>query len=599
MMKTNLSNFEKSKYTNANFAHDDKLDKSNKDTSAKTFEDMKDEWRKACGYWKQYPDRFLDYIKPKDSKIDLYPYQRIMLRVLFRYRKVYITATRGTAKSFTEILALYLRCIMFPDVKLFICAPGKEQASKIAKENIEQIWSFFPLLKPEVEHTTFGKDYTRLTFFNGSVLDVVQVEQSARGGRRHGGAVEEIVDESLKKDTLNEVVIPLMANNRIASCGHLGKEFRIDPNEMHKSQYFITTAGTRQSFAFEKLKEILKEMAEGKSAFSLGNSYELPAMHGQLDINFINELKESDTYNPLSFAREYESVWTGSSDNSFVSLDDLKECRTLEKPELQANVKHMNEKKAEYILAYDVSRAEGRANALCALAVIKIVPRGDGTFQKFLVNMFSFEGTHFLEQALFIKKQVNNYKASQIIVDANGLGVGLVDFLSLEIDENPAYEVTNDDRYDKYKTENSIPMVYNMKSQTRGHKDKEIDNVFGNQIANKKVKMLVSETHAKTLPAIQKLAHDLQKNGEKIAKELMPYTMVDLLQDEIMNLEHKQAGNEEKVIQISKRITKDKWSAFKYGLYWIYLQERKNQVKKRERADSWKFMAVRRPKKIF
>lgn len=566
----------------------------------KSFEEMKDDWRKACSYWKSYPDRFLDYIKPKDSKIDLYPYQRLMLRVLFRYRKVYITATRGTAKSFTEILALYLRCIMFPDVKLFICAPGKEQASKIAKENIENIWSFFPLLKDEVAHETFGKDYTRLVFHNGSVLDVVQVEQSARGGRRHGGAVEEIVDESLKKDTLNEVVIPLMANNRIASCGHKGKEWRIDPNEMHKSQYYITTAGTRQNFAFEKLQEILKEMAEGKSAFSLGSGYELPAMHGQLDINFINELKESPTYNPLSFAREYESVWTGSSENSFVSLEDLKECRTLEKVEYQANEKDIRDKKAEYVLAYDVSRAEGRANALCALAVIKIVPRGDGgTYQKFLVNMYSFEGTRFLEQALFLKKMVNLWKASILIVDANGLGAGLVDQLTLEIDENPAYEVVNDERYDKFKTDNSIPMIYSIKSQTKGHKDADIDNVFQNVISNKKVKMLVSETHAKTLPEIQKLARDDEKNSEKLFKALLPYTLVDLLQDEIMNLEHKQTGNDSKVTQISKRITKDKWSAFKYGLYWIYLQERKNAVRKKERADSWKFMAVRKPRSIF
>lgn len=574
-------------------------DKPNGNATKRSFESMKEDWREACEYWKQYPDKFLDYIKPKDSKIDLYPYQRIWLRILFRYRKVYITATRGTAKSFTEILAMYLRCIMFPSVYLFICAPGKEQASKIAKENIEQIWNFFPLLKNEVKVVTFQKDYTRLEFHNGSKFDVVQVEQSARGGRRHGGAVEEIVDENLKKDTLNEVVLPLMANNRIASCGHRGQEWRIDPNEMHKSQYFITTAGTRQSFAFEKLKEVLEEMGdEKKSAFVIGSSYELPAMHGQLDINYINELKDSPTYNPLSFSREYESIWTGSSDNSFVALEDLKKCRTLEKVETKANEKDMKEKNAEYVLSYDVSRAEGRANALCALSVIKIIPRGDGTYQKFLVNMYSFEGTRFMEQSLYLKKMVNNWKASILIVDANGVGAGLVDHLTLEIDENPAYEVINDERYDKFKTENSIPMIYSIKSQTKGHKDSDIDNVFSNMINNNKVKMLVGESHARTLPHIQKLAKDLEKNGEAISKELLPYTIIDLLQDEIMNLEHKQKGNDSKVVQISQKITKDKWSSFKYGLYWIYLQERKNAIKKREKADSWKFMAVRKPRSI-
>lgn len=183
-MVMKMNNFEKSKYSNLNVLPDDRLDSSNKDTSVRSFEAMKDDWREACSYWKQYPDKFIDFIKPPDCKIDLYPYQRIWLRILLRYRKVFVTATRGTAKSFTEILALYLRCIFFPGVELFICAPGKEQASNIAKANIEKIWSYFPLLKNEIEHYTFGKDYTRLVFHNGSYFDVVQVEQSARGGRK-------------------------------------------------------------------------------------------------------------------------------------------------------------------------------------------------------------------------------------------------------------------------------------------------------------------------------------------------------------------------------------------------------------------------------
>ena len=73
--------------------------------------------------------------------------------------------------------------------------------------------------------------------------------------------------------------------------------------------------------------------------------------------------------------------------------------------------------------------------------------------------MYSFEGTHFLEQAQFLKKKVNEFKASILCIDSNGLGRGLVDYLVTEIDENPAYEVVNDERYDRYKTPSSIPMV--------------------------------------------------------------------------------------------------------------------------------------------
>lgn len=549
----------------------------------RSFEEMKVDWRKYCSLWKSYPDKFIDFIKPENCKIDLYFYQRVMLRILFRYKEVFFTFTRGTAKSFTQILALYLKCIMYPGTNLFICAPGKEQAAKISRENIEKIWEFYPLLFGEIKKPRFEKDYVILYFHNGSRLDVVQVENSSRGGRRNGGAVEEIVDPNMKKDTLNEVVIPMMANDRIAMCK--GK----DPNEPHKFQFYVTTAGIRQSFAFEKMREILQAMVQGKSAFCIGAGYELASMHGQLDIDFINELRLKPTFNPLSFAREYESIWTGSSDNSLVQVESLIKCRVLTKPEVKAT-----DKEAEYILAYDVARAEGKNRASCALVVIKIIPRNDGTYSKHLVNIFSFEGTHFIEQARFLKKKVNEYKARMLVIDANGVGKGLVDQLVLEMDENPPYSVINDERYDKFKTDNSIPMIYAVMSQSKEQKASDIHNVFVHAIEHQDIKLLQTESQART----EKIKDETTKKveTEKSVRELLPFTMTDLLVEEIMNLEHKNQGTQTKVEQISKSINKDKFSALEYGLWYIYTLERSNQVRKEQRADAWKFMAVKSAK---
>ncbi len=541
-----------------------RFDKS--DYRNRTFEETKEDWRKACEYWKSYPDRFIDFISTPDTKISLYFYQRVFLRIFFRYRRVFITATRGTAKSWTEILAMYLQCMFYPGISKFIVAPGKQQAAKIAQENIDKIWEFYPILKGEVEYYSFTKDYTKIVFKNGSRFDVVQARDSERGGRRHGGAIEEISDEKFDGDMLHSVVLPLMANNRIAMCK------KVDPNEIHKQEFYATTAGTRQSFAFKKMWEILLDMANGGSAFAIGAGYELPCMHEQLDINFVNEQKESPTFNPLSFQREYESIWTGSSTDSLVSLEDLNKCRVLPTPEDKAM-----DKDAMYVLSYDVARAEGSLNAQSALVVIKIKEKGDGNYIKHLVNVYSFEGTHFLEQAQFLKRKVNDFKASILCVDANGLGRGLVDFLITEIDENPAYEVVNDDRYDKYKTPTSIPMVFNINSTQKGMKDSDIHNVFINNISNQRVKLLKSESSVKSHYFDSK-----RMTSEKYSKIAMPFIMTDNLCDEIMNLEYKQAGNETKVKQISRGINKDKFSALEYGLYWIYLEEQKNRVRKEE-----------------
>lgn len=509
-----------------------------------------------------------------------------MLRVLMRNRYVFMSFTRGTAKSFTQILAQVLKCILNPRAKYFICAPRKEQASKIAKDNLDDILTFFPILKNEINWKAckFDKDYTKVVFKNGARFDVVQVSNASRGGRRHGGSVEEIVDEVMKRDLLQEVVIPLMANDRKAMNGE------VDPDEQHKFQWYVTTCGTKQSFAYNKMREVESLMLEGKPAYNMGAGYELAVMHDQLDEEFINEVRESPNTNPMGFAREYMSVWTGSSDDSLVSLEDFLECRVLKSPEWKADEK---DKQASYVLSYDVARAEGSQNASCALSVIKLVDRGDGTFQKYLVNIFTFEGTHFREQALFLKQKVNEFKARMCVIDINGLGRGLVDYLVTEIDENPAYEVVNDERYDKYKTENSIPMVFGISSQTRDTKAGDIHNVFMNTIANHGIKMLVSESQAKVLPKYKKM-----KDEEKRADELMPFTMVDFLQEEVMNLEYEQSGNNTKVRQISRSIQKDKFSSLEYGIYYIYLLEQKNKTRRNENVDISNFLMGRKASAI-
>jgi hypothetical protein len=452
------------------------------------------------------------------------------------------------------------------------------QAANISQENIEKIWEYFPLLKKEIKKDYFNKDSTKLIFHNDSKLDVVQVAQSARGGRRNGGSVEEIVDENMKKDVLNEVVLPMMANNRLTSGG-LG----VDPNEIHKSVAYVTTAGTRQSFAYEKLMEVFRMMREDKSAFIFGAGYELPVMHNQLDLDYIIQLKESETFNLLGFQREYQSLWSGSSDKSLVSLEDLNSCRILENSE-----DRVTDKNAIYIGAYDVARAEGSINANSALVVFKCIPRGDGTFSKHVINIFSFEGTHFNEQAKFLKRKVNEFKMSALVVDINGLGRGLVDVLVTEVDDNPPYSVINDDRYDEYKTANSIPMLYALNSSTKENKASDIHNLFMSTIANQGIKFLVSEGQAKNKTANNK------KDTEKIVREMMPYIMTDLLFEEIMNLEHDQRGNDTKVKQISRSVPKDKFSALEYGLWYIYTLEQKNKKRKRQSFDPSQLFMVRK-----
>lgn len=206
-----------------------------KGTNVRNFEDMLPDFAEMLSYFQAYPDRFIDYILPEDSKFNLYPFQRIFLRVMARYKKVYITATRGTSKSFINILSKYLKCIFFPNIKLSLVAPQKDQASQIAQQNIEAIWNFMPILQKEVKKYQFAKDFTRLTFWNNSVLDIVVASQGSRGLRRHGLSFEEICQMEKHREVIGEVLLPLLANNRKGADGKVSK------HEIHKQLMYVET----------------------------------------------------------------------------------------------------------------------------------------------------------------------------------------------------------------------------------------------------------------------------------------------------------------------------------------------------------------------
>lgn len=166
-----------------------------------------------------YPDLYLDAIAPADSTFNLFFYQRITLRAIMRFKDIFITAPRAFSKSFITILGLILQCIFIPGTKRFICAPNKNQSAQIAKEKIVEIYDKWPLLKKEVvggdvsdTPGNFGKDYVTLKFRNGSQFDVVGALDSTRGGRRHGGLIDEIRDHD--ETAINEIVLPLMNVSR-------------------------------------------------------------------------------------------------------------------------------------------------------------------------------------------------------------------------------------------------------------------------------------------------------------------------------------------------------------------------------------------------
>ena len=111
--------------------------------------------RQYIAWWREYPDLFVDFMaggenRPKDS-LNLFFYQRVFLRAAMRYKYVYAVFPRAYSKSFLAVLILMIRCILYPGSKLFVTSGGKEQASGIMKEKVQEICTLVPAFKNEID----------------------------------------------------------------------------------------------------------------------------------------------------------------------------------------------------------------------------------------------------------------------------------------------------------------------------------------------------------------------------------------------------------------------------------------------------------------
>ena len=550
--------------------------------------------RQYIAYWREYPDMFVEFLCGNNPEnFQLYFYQRLFLRAVMRHRYAYATFPRAYSKSFLSVLILMLRCVLFPGAHLFVTTGGKEQAAGIAREKAEELCKLIPGLKNEIDWTRgatkASKNMVEYLFKNGSKLDIIAAQQSSRGKRATGGLMEEciLIDQTL----LNEVIIPTMNVDRRLADGS-----RIEEEVINKSQIYVTTAGWKNSFAYEKLIQILiQQIIEPTEAVVLGGTWRVPVMEKLLKKSFIEELKLDGTYNDSSFAREYESEWSGDAENAFFSAEKFDKHRVLLQPEYEYSGR--SSKSAYYVLGVDV----GRIGCTTEVCVFKVTPQVQGASLKTLVNIYTYDAEDFEVQAINLKRLYYKYKARIVALDANGLGIGLVDFMTKSQidpetgDELPPFGVeggTSEDTLELYKKikgpEVENDALYLIKANAPINT--EAHTYVQTQLASGKIKLLIDEGQAKIKLMSTKAGQNM--DNDKRAEQLKPFTLTTILREQMLNLVEENEGVNIILKQSNRGIKKDKFSAFEYGLYYIKQEEDRKKKKKKRNISEMMFFRV-------
>lgn len=477
-----------------------------------------------------------------------------------------------------------LQCVFIPGRKVFICAPNKSQGAQIAKEKIAEIYKHWPLIRKEVVGGdvndmpgNFGKDYVTIKFRNGSQFDVVGALESTLGGRRQGGLIDEVKNHD--EEAISTIVLPLLNISRIAPNG------KVNPKEPNQQVIYCTSAWQKTSFAYDKLISVFEDsIMQPTQAFCMGCDYRVPMLHGLLQKSYINDLKLDPSFNETSFATEYLSLWQGASQESWFDFDKLTKHRKLKNPENHA--KYRANANQFYLVSVDV----GRLNDQTVASIFRVNVDNQGRHWAALVNLKvlarTAETKTFTQQAIDIKKIIRDFQPREVVIDTNGLGVGLADeMIKPHYDENgeyfPAYAFSNDESYYAIQPKEAQKILYGIKAN--GPLNSKIHGNAYSRLSSGLVKFLIREQEAKS--ALMSTAVGQKMSVFNRVERLMPHEMTTKLFDEMANLRLKRTGVSTDIVleQINPRYPKDKYSSFAYGLWRIKELEEEYTKKRRRR----------------
>jgi hypothetical protein len=519
-----------------------------------------DKWVDFLSWARWNMDLFLDLITPETGGIRLDLDQRVFLRSLGRFLRVYGVFPRGYGKTFVEMLGLYVVAILFPDSNLSMSAQTREASARLIKEKHNEIKKYYPLIASDIVKENLAKDTVEIIFTSGSKIDNLANTQSSKGLRRHRLNMEEsaLINDLVFQDALEP--IPNVPRRTI------GRESLINADELSGQIHFLTTAYFKNS-EYERSLQMIDEMADLKGMMVLGADWQLACEYGRGETKS-QILAKKEKLSPIFFATNYDSRWVGSTDNCLVDIDKLMELRILPKAELKSDGK------SEYYIGVDVARSTKTSNNQTSISIGKVKrDKNDRVKYIQLVNLINLpNGMNFTGQAIIIKKLKNTFKAKKVVLDGNGLGVGLVDeLLKLHIDpitgdELIAYDTINTEHEsDEAETEKCLFVV-----NAQGINSDIIVN-FINMVESKILQLLDKVDQNK----LDSSDTDFMSNG------LLGSIQTEFFIEEVANLQLKTMnGGKLTVERNSKSLDKDRYSSCSYMMYYIMTYENKTKKDK-------------------
>lgn len=368
-----------------------------------------------------------------------------------------------------------------------------------------------------------------------------------------------------------------------------------DPKEVvNQSQCYITSAGYKNSFSYDKLIELLiSSVIFPDEYITLGGDYKLAILEGAVKEDMIDEMKMNGTYNEASFDREFGSIWAGGTEDAYFNVETFEKNRILLQPEYEYSGR--SSKNAYYIIGADIGR-KGCNSEAC---VVKVTPQPQGASIKTLVNIYSKNDATMEEQAIWLKNLYFKYKARTLVIDANGIGINLIDeMVKANIDPESGDTLrpfgveggTYEDAGQEYKRFRTDDMEKDALYLIKGNApvNTEAHSYLQTQLSSGKIKFLIDEQTAKAKLLQTKVGQNMTPDERN--KYLLPFEQTSILKEQLANLIESNEGVNVILKQNNRGIPKDKFSALEYTM--LYIKKEEERKKKRKTHSIARLMFV-------
>lgn len=533
-----------------------------------------------CSYYRANPHRFAkDYLH-----LNLHLFQKILIVMMNWSTTTAFIGSRGIGKSFLSAVFCVIRCILYPGTKICIASGTRGQSINVLEKIILELKPNSPELAAEIDEkeTKINGTNAQIVFKNSSYIKVVTASDSARGNRANLLLLDEF--RMIAKDVIDTILRKFLTQKRMPRYEELSKEERKAEyaKEKNKTMY-LSSAYFVDHWSYLKCTDTCRFMLDDtKRQFVCGLPYQLSITEGLLDADTVaDEMAETD-FNEIKFQMEYEALWYGSTDGSFFDYNSISKNRRIKYPMLPNKlagkvnnsqlVKIPIKQNGEIrILSADIALMSSRKNNNDATAIFinQLMPTKAGRYTSNIVYADACEGLRTDDQALVIRKLFDEFACDYLVLDTNGLGLGVYDCLARDIVDPETGEIypalsccNNQEMASRCPVMGADKVIWAVKANAQFNSDCAF--LLREAFRSGRIRLLATEYDAEELLGDIRGYSSLSP-AERMQLQL-PYIHTTLLIDELTKLQYEESGGKVRIYE-KTGMRKDRYSSLSYNYY--------------------------------